>query len=92
MNQLLSYVDRDRIYQVLSNLLNNAIKFTKNGTISINTRVNYSSNNQDQEVIVTIKDTGSGIPVRINAKAFLKICYFIQSRYRAWGFLFQKAL
>lgn len=66
------HVDRDRIYQVLSNLLNNAIKFTKNGTISISTRMNYSTNNQDQEVIVTIKDTGSGIPVELMPKLFSK--------------------
>ena len=66
------YVDRDRIYQVLSNLLNNAIKFTKNGTISVITQMNYSTNNQDQEVIVTIKDTGSGIPVELMPKLFSK--------------------
>ncbi|MDW0120120.1 MAG: HAMP domain-containing sensor histidine kinase, partial [Nitrososphaeraceae archaeon] len=66
------YVDRDRIYQVLSNLLNNAIKFTKKGTISVITQMNYSTNNQDQEVIVTIKDTGSGIPVELMPKLFSK--------------------
>jgi signal transduction histidine kinase len=66
------YVDKDRIYQVLSNLLNNAIKFTKNGTISISTRLNYSTNNQDQEVIVTITDTGSGIPVELMPRLFSK--------------------
>jgi signal transduction histidine kinase len=66
------YVDRDRIYQVLSNLLNNAIKFTKNGVISVSTRMNYSTNNQDQEVIVTIKDTGSGIPIELMPKIFSK--------------------
>jgi signal transduction histidine kinase len=66
------YVDRDRIYQVLSNLLNNAIKFTKNGVISVSTRMNYSTNNQDQEVIVTIKDTGSGIPIELMPKLFSK--------------------
>jgi signal transduction histidine kinase len=34
--------------------------------------MNYSTNNQDQEVIVTIKDTGSGIPVELMPKLFSK--------------------
>ncbi|HEX2305007.1 MAG TPA: HAMP domain-containing sensor histidine kinase, partial [Nitrososphaeraceae archaeon] len=66
------YVDRDRIYQVLSNLLNNAIKFTKNGTVTINAGVNYSSNNHDKEAIVTITDTGTGISPKILPKLFSK--------------------
>jgi signal transduction histidine kinase len=65
-------VDKDRIYQVLSNLLNNAIKFTKNGTVSINIGVNYSSNNHDKEAIVTITDTGTGISPEIFPKLFSK--------------------
>jgi signal transduction histidine kinase len=66
------YVDKDRIYQVLSNLLNNAIKFTKNGTVIINTGVNYNSKNHDKEVIVTITDTGTGISPEIFPKLFSK--------------------
>jgi signal transduction histidine kinase len=66
------YVDKDRIYQLISNLLNNAIKFTKNGTVTINTGVNYISNNQDKEVIVTITDTGTGISTEILPKLFSK--------------------
>jgi signal transduction histidine kinase len=65
-------VDKDRIYQVLSNLLNNAIKFTKNGTVTINTGVNYNSKNHDKEVIVTITDTGTGISPEILPKLFSK--------------------
>jgi signal transduction histidine kinase len=62
------YVDKDRIYQVLSNLLNNAIKFTPNGTVTINIGVN----NHDKEVIVTITDTGTGISSEILPKLFSK--------------------
>ena len=47
--------DRDRIAQVVSNFLHNAIKFTKVGTITISSRI------QDENVIVTIKDSGPGI-------------------------------
>jgi signal transduction histidine kinase len=64
--------DRDRIYQVLSNLLNNAVKFTKNGTVTVNTSLNNSTNNPNKEVIVTIIDTGIGIPPELMPKLFSK--------------------
>jgi len=65
------FADRDRIYQVLSNLLNNALKFTNNGTISVNTSL-ISSDNHNKEVIVTIIDTGIGISPEIMPKLFSK--------------------
>jgi signal transduction histidine kinase len=64
--------DRDRIYQVLSNLLNNAVKFTKNGTVTINASVNHKTNNHNKEAIVTVTDTGSGIAPEIMPKLFSK--------------------
>ena len=72
---IMIYADRDRIYQVLSNLLNNAIRFTKNGTVTINTSIaNVSNNNgnNDKEVVVTIIDTGSGITPETMQKLFSK--------------------
>jgi len=69
------YADKDRIYQVLSNLLNNAIKYTKNGTVTINTSIANGSNNNandDKEAIVTIMDTGCGITPEIMQKLFSK--------------------
>src|SRR5919106_856342 len=49
--------DKARIIQVLSNLLGNALKFTKGGNISIS----FKKINENKEVIVTIKDSGTGI-------------------------------
>ena len=69
------YADKDRIHQVLSNLLNNAIKYTKNGTVTINTSIANGSNNNandDKEAIVTIMDTGCGITPEIMQKLFSK--------------------
>ena len=61
-------VDKMRIGQVLRNLLNNAIKFTAKGTISIDTHV-YSDENKIQ---IKISDTGLGIPQEILSNIFGK--------------------
>jgi two-component system, OmpR family, sensor histidine kinase VicK len=59
--------DKGRIFQVISNLLTNAIKFTDSeGRISI------SSETKDGNVVTTIKDTGIGIDPEIMAKLFTK--------------------
>jgi two-component system, OmpR family, sensor histidine kinase VicK len=58
--------DKDRILQVLSNLLSNALKFTKEGTIEITTA------KIDNEVIVKVRDSGSGIDREIFPRLFEK--------------------
>jgi signal transduction histidine kinase len=58
--------DKSRINQVISNLLSNAIKFTKEGTI---TAAVVPNNN---EIIVSINDTGSGIDSEILPKLFTR--------------------
>ena len=60
--------DKERIIQVISNLLNNAIKFTEEGTISVSTEVR----NRKREVFVIIKDTGQGIHPEIEPRLFSK--------------------
>jgi two-component system sensor histidine kinase VicK len=65
--------DRDRITQVISNLLANAIKFTskrKDGVISVSAERKKNSN--QEEVIVSIKDTGEGINPEIQLRLFTK--------------------
>ncbi|MGH9996901.1 MAG: sensor histidine kinase, partial [Nitrososphaeraceae archaeon] len=60
--------DKGRITQVLSNILNNALKFTNEGQIIIRA---HESNNK-KEIIVSITDTGTGINKDIFAKLFSK--------------------
>ena len=56
--------DKDRILQVLSNLLSNALKFTKEGSIAVTTE------KVENEVIVKVKDSGSGIDREIFPNLF----------------------
>jgi signal transduction histidine kinase len=60
--------DKDKITQVVSNLLGNAVKFTKVGTIS----VKVSSDKESGEAIICIKDTGQGIDPGIVPQLFTK--------------------
>lgn len=52
------HIDRFRLTQVLTNFINNATKFTKQGYIEI--KYEYSTDNQS--IILSVEDTGVGIP------------------------------
>src|SRR5829696_6348770 len=58
--------DKGRLSQVLHNLLSNALKFTKEGQIAVIVERN------ENEIIVSIKDSGSGIDPEIFPKLFTK--------------------
>ncbi|HXS61208.1 MAG TPA: HAMP domain-containing sensor histidine kinase [Candidatus Sulfopaludibacter sp.] len=62
------FADRTRINQVISNLLNNAIKFTNKGFINIMIEKKYTEN----KVNISVKDTGCGIDQIILPKLFSK--------------------
>jgi two-component system sensor histidine kinase VicK len=65
--------DKDRIAQVISNILGNAIKFTskeQGGTVSVTLEKNV--NNKEEEVTVAIRDTGEGIHHEILPRLFTK--------------------
>jgi signal transduction histidine kinase len=70
--------DKARISQVISNLLNNAVKFTpeeeKGGTVSVILEENKNDDDhkEKEEVIVKIKDTGIGIDPEIKPRLFTR--------------------
>ncbi len=56
--------DKIRLRQVMINLINNSIKFTEKGKISIH--VTREENN----VLISVKDTGIGIPIELLESVF----------------------
>jgi signal transduction histidine kinase len=78
---LFVYADKERITQVISNLLDNSIKFIEDeGSIYISIkkisrsdRIKYNTDlNKEDQVIISIRDTGTGILEEIYPKLFTK--------------------
>jgi signal transduction histidine kinase len=61
--------DKNRLTQVMSNLVGNAVKFTTQGSITIKAEIEKE---QDNKVRVSVKDTGSGIDPEIMPRLFTK--------------------
>ncbi|MDQ3948225.1 MAG: HAMP domain-containing histidine kinase, partial [Thermoproteota archaeon] len=59
--------DKARITQVIDNLLRNAISFTEAGGL-----ISITTGTKDDQVVVSIRDTGSGINPEVYPKLFTK--------------------
>ena len=59
-------LDRQRVRQVITNLLGNAVKFTERGSVSLDVR---SSKNMDG-IVISVRDTGPGISPEEREKIF----------------------
>ncbi|HEX6028913.1 MAG TPA: ATP-binding protein [Nitrososphaeraceae archaeon] len=70
--------DRVRMTQVISNLLHNAIKFTKEGEGSIS----INAEKEDNHILVSVKDTGTGIDPEIFPQLFSK---FVTKSFQGTG-------
>jgi two-component system, OmpR family, sensor histidine kinase VicK len=69
--------DKERIARVVDNLLINAVKFTKEGTITITITIkdidlHDKKKNRTATAIVNIMDTGEGIADQIHSRLFTK--------------------
>jgi signal transduction histidine kinase len=67
----LAEADRSRISQVISNLLDNAFKFTNEDEM-IHIEIKKETVNCQKQAVITIKDTGRGIHKEILPKLFTK--------------------
>ena len=62
---VLMHADAARLAQVFGNLLNNAAKYTEKGG-----KIRLTAEVQDDQVVVSIKDTGTGIPAEMLPRIF----------------------
>ena len=62
---ILGYCDRDRVFQVMNNLLSNAAKFSKKGD-----KIIISLEERENTVYVSVEDFGMGIPYEAQATIF----------------------
>ena len=72
---LLVPCDSEKIQQVLFNLLHNAMKFTRQGVITITVAIKRTSHDlegDNDSVIISIKDQGTGVDPSIKDKLFEK--------------------
>jgi two-component system, OmpR family, sensor histidine kinase VicK len=86
--------DRARIYQVIMNLLGNAIKFIqKDGIINITVKKEeqYNGNNNNQ-ILVKVKDTGTGIDPEIFPRLFSKFATKSQTGGTGLGLFISKSI
>jgi signal transduction histidine kinase len=92
-NTFVVEADRRRVTQVISNLLNNSIKFTKEGTVTVTTTIRRKDvvdrDNRGEgegggreEVVIAVKDTGSGIDPELMPRLFTK---FATKSYQGTG-------
>ncbi|HYZ49879.1 MAG TPA: HAMP domain-containing sensor histidine kinase, partial [Nitrososphaeraceae archaeon] len=88
-DDVLIMADRSRLYQVLANLLNNAIKFTKEGSITITVQRVHDVN---EEAIVSIKDTGAGIDTEILPRLFSRFTTKAQTSGTGLGLFISKGI
>jgi two-component system, OmpR family, sensor histidine kinase VicK len=70
-DDVLIYADRSRLNQVISNLLDNAIKFTNEDEVDGNITITVEKEGGNY-VVVSIKDTGKGIDSEILPRLFTK--------------------
>ena len=77
---LLSF-DQDKIIQVLNNLINNALKFTDTGGITVSSLINAGKH----QVEVRVQDTGCGIKEEDLTKLFEKFQQLGEAHQRQAG-------
>lgn len=59
------HLDHNKFMQVMNNLLSNSIKFTPDGG-----RIEVALQDQGPEVLITVRDTGIGIPAAVQERLF----------------------
>lgn len=77
------FADQDKVQRALENLLNNAAKFTENGSITLS--VNRMQTDGREWIIFQVTDTGIGIAVEQHGKIFRAFEQVDKSFTRGYG-------
>jgi PAS domain S-box-containing protein len=77
------YTDSVKLNQIISNLLNNAIKFTHQGSVSLLIKVKFIDNSE--MIIFEVKDTGIGISEEDQKKLFIPFSQVDSSTTKIYG-------
>jgi signal transduction histidine kinase len=62
------HADKDKLKQVIANLIDNSVKYTPTGSV----KVSLEKNTDNRKVLFSIKDTGVGISHEVMPKLFTK--------------------
>jgi signal transduction histidine kinase len=81
-DEIIIEADRNRLSQVIYNLLNNALNFSNEGRIIVIVEERKKDNINNDEILVNIKDTGTDIDPEILPKLFTKFATKSYSRNR----------
>lgn len=79
------YGDVTRVRQIIINLVGNAVKFTSKGHILVETHAEQVSSDNRYEFVITVKDTGIGIPKSARNKVFRAFSQVDGSSRRVYG-------
>lgn len=79
------YGDVTRVRQIIINLVGNAVKFTSKGHIVVETHSEKVSSDNRYEFVISVKDTGIGIPKNAKNKIFRAFSQVDGSSRRVYG-------
>jgi signal transduction histidine kinase len=82
LKDIFVFADKNRITQVMFNLLSNSLKFTENGNITIEVVLEKDKIKNKDFVVVSISDSGQGIDPEILPRLFTK---FVSKSFEGTG-------
>jgi signal transduction histidine kinase len=82
LKDIFVFADKNRITQVMFNLLSNSLKFTENGNITIDVVLEKDKIKNKDFVVVSISDSGQGIDPEILPRLFTK---FVSKSFEGTG-------
>lgn len=62
--------DKQYLFQILKNFLSNALKFTEQGSVVVTIKLHISPDDNNEQVMISVTDTGIGIEEYMQQKIF----------------------